>query len=84
MLDSNSETLRRVLKAGLHLANRVDSCWSAPVSTALIGMHYEVMFKLKMLSASKIPMQDFLADLRYRQRKVWREADALSSREVQL
>eukprot|EP00983_Pelagomonas_calceolata_P022097 693574-Pelagomonas_calceolata.AAC.1 len=35
-----------------------------------------------MLSASKIPMQDFSADLRYRQQKVWREADALSSREV--
>eukprot|EP00983_Pelagomonas_calceolata_P008375 273694-Pelagomonas_calceolata.AAC.1 len=31
-----------------------------------------------MLSAFKIPMQDLLADLRYRQRKVWREADALS------
>eukprot|EP00983_Pelagomonas_calceolata_P061594 1146900-Pelagomonas_calceolata.AAC.6 len=27
-------------------------------------------------------MQDFFGDLRYRQRKVWREADALSPREV--
>eukprot|EP00983_Pelagomonas_calceolata_P004810 157091-Pelagomonas_calceolata.AAC.2 len=34
-----------------------------------------------MLSASKIPMQDFKGDLRYRQRKVWQEADALSPRE---
>eukprot|EP00983_Pelagomonas_calceolata_P023185 730141-Pelagomonas_calceolata.AAC.1 len=32
-----------------------------------------------MLSAS---MQDFLRDLKYRQQKVWREADALSPREV--
>eukprot|EP00983_Pelagomonas_calceolata_P069334 1150332-Pelagomonas_calceolata.AAC.1 len=39
------------------------------------------MSKQKMLSASKIPMQDFLRDLRYRQQKVWREADALSPRE---
>eukprot|EP00983_Pelagomonas_calceolata_P036131 1130207-Pelagomonas_calceolata.AAC.1 len=35
-----------------------------------------------MLSACKIPTQDFLADLRYRLQKVWREADALSPREV--
>eukprot|EP00983_Pelagomonas_calceolata_P073093 1152004-Pelagomonas_calceolata.AAC.1 len=34
-----------------------------------------------MLSASKIPMQEFLGDSRYRQQKVWREADALSPRE---
>eukprot|EP00983_Pelagomonas_calceolata_P003846 124371-Pelagomonas_calceolata.AAC.1 len=27
-------------------------------------------------------MQDFLGDLRYRQHKVWREADTLSSQEV--
>eukprot|EP00983_Pelagomonas_calceolata_P054877 1143892-Pelagomonas_calceolata.AAC.2 len=33
-------------------------------------------------SASKVPMQDFIRDLRYRQHKVWREADALSPREV--
>eukprot|EP00983_Pelagomonas_calceolata_P042753 1138640-Pelagomonas_calceolata.AAC.5 len=32
----------------------------------------------KKLSASKTPMQDFIGDLRYRQRKVWREADAFS------
>eukprot|EP00983_Pelagomonas_calceolata_P000603 21348-Pelagomonas_calceolata.AAC.2 len=35
-----------------------------------------------MLSASEIPMQDFTGYLRYRQHKVWREADALSPREV--
>eukprot|EP00983_Pelagomonas_calceolata_P044335 1139256-Pelagomonas_calceolata.AAC.1 len=35
-----------------------------------------------MLSASKVPMQDFIGDLRYRQQRVWREADALSPREV--
>eukprot|EP00983_Pelagomonas_calceolata_P027147 853853-Pelagomonas_calceolata.AAC.1 len=35
-----------------------------------------------MLSASKIPMQAFIGDLRYRQQKVWREADALSLQEV--
>ena len=34
MLDSNSETLRRVLKADLHLASFDSSCWSAQVSNA--------------------------------------------------
>eukprot|EP00983_Pelagomonas_calceolata_P117917 1160454-Pelagomonas_calceolata.AAC.1 len=47
----------------------------------LNGMHNEV-FKQKMLSASKIPMQEFLGDVRHRQQKVWREADALSPQEV--
>eukprot|EP00983_Pelagomonas_calceolata_P029244 916846-Pelagomonas_calceolata.AAC.1 len=35
-----------------------------------------------MLSASKIPMQEFIGDLRYRQHKVLREADALRPQEV--
>jgi hypothetical protein len=37
MLDSNSETLRRVLKADLHLASFDSSCWSAQVSNAFNG-----------------------------------------------
>eukprot|EP00983_Pelagomonas_calceolata_P066206 1148913-Pelagomonas_calceolata.AAC.2 len=59
------ETLCRVLKADLRLANREECCWSAHIYTASSGMRYEDMFKQKMLSASKIPMQDFLGDLRY-------------------
>eukprot|EP00983_Pelagomonas_calceolata_P011629 375075-Pelagomonas_calceolata.AAC.1 len=58
------------------------SCWSAHVSKSFSGMRDEEVFRQGLLSASKIPMQDFLGDLRYRQKKVWREADALSPREV--
>eukprot|EP00983_Pelagomonas_calceolata_P018498 580150-Pelagomonas_calceolata.AAC.1 len=76
MLVSNSETLRRVLKADPHFANREESCWYAHMSTAFSGMRNEDIFKQKMISASKI-----LGDLEYRQQKVWREADALSPRE---
>eukprot|EP00983_Pelagomonas_calceolata_P089032 1157270-Pelagomonas_calceolata.AAC.4 len=36
----------------------------------------------RTLSASKIPMQDFLEVFRHRQQKVWREADALSPKEM--
>eukprot|EP00983_Pelagomonas_calceolata_P008439 276091-Pelagomonas_calceolata.AAC.1 len=82
MLVSKGETLRQVLKAGLHLADVDESCWSAHVSKSLSGMRNEEVFKQKMLSASKIPMQDVLGDLRYRQYKVWREAYALSPQEV--
>eukprot|EP00983_Pelagomonas_calceolata_P032920 1031127-Pelagomonas_calceolata.AAC.1 len=58
-----------------------ESCRSAHVSTSFNGMRNEEVFKQKLLSASKNPMQDFIEDLRYRQQKVWREADALSPRE---
>eukprot|EP00983_Pelagomonas_calceolata_P038594 1136843-Pelagomonas_calceolata.AAC.2 len=56
-------------------------------SAALVssGMRNEEMFKQRMLSASKIPMQDFLGNSRYRHhddQKVRREADALSPQEV--
>eukprot|EP00983_Pelagomonas_calceolata_P072252 1151633-Pelagomonas_calceolata.AAC.1 len=59
-----------------------ESCWSAHVSKSFSGIRNEKVFKEKLLSAFKVPMQDLLGDLRYRQQKVWREADALSPREV--
>ena len=43
MLDSNSETLRRVLKADLHLASFDSSCWSAKVSNAFNGLQSSVV-----------------------------------------
>eukprot|EP00983_Pelagomonas_calceolata_P075880 1153195-Pelagomonas_calceolata.AAC.8 len=82
MLVSNSETLCQVLKADLHFADMDESCWSAHVSKSFSGMRKEEVFRQKLLSASKIPMQGFLGDLRHRQQKVWREADALSPQEV--
>eukprot|EP00983_Pelagomonas_calceolata_P001020 35682-Pelagomonas_calceolata.AAC.1 len=82
MLVSISETLHQVLKADLHLADMDESCLSAHVSKSFSGVHSEEVFKKKMLSASKISMQEFSRDLGYRQQKVWREGDALSPREV--
>eukprot|EP00983_Pelagomonas_calceolata_P065070 1148431-Pelagomonas_calceolata.AAC.1 len=46
VLDLNSETLRRVLEAESHLADRDDSCWSAHVSKAFSGMRNEDMWIL--------------------------------------
>ena len=72
MLDSNSETLRRVLKADLHLAFFDSSCWSAQVSNAFNGLQSNAMFKQKMLRATQVPMQEFICDLRFRHSlKVW-------------
>ena len=66
MLDSNSETLRRVLKADLHLASFDSSCWSAQVSNAFNGLQStSAMFKRKMLRATQVPMQEFICDLRF-------------------
>ena len=42
MLDSNSETLRRVLKADFYLASFDSSCWSAQVSNAFNGLQDSV------------------------------------------
>ena len=74
MLNSNSETLRRVLKADLHLASYDSSCWSAQVSNVFNGLQGGAMFKQKMLRATQVPMQVFICDLRFRHLKVWREA----------
>ena len=82
MLDSNSETLRRVLKADLHLASFDSSCWSAQVSNAFNGLQSSAMFKQKMLRAVQVPMQEFICDLRFRHLKVWREADFSCPRAV--
>eukprot|EP00983_Pelagomonas_calceolata_P032143 1009186-Pelagomonas_calceolata.AAC.3 len=67
MLDVNSNTLHQVLEADLHRVHQQGD---------------EDMFKQRMLSASKIPMQDFMGDLRYRQQKVRREADSPNPREM--
>jgi len=75
MLDSNSETLRRVLKADLHLASFDSSCWSAQVSNAFNGLQSSAIFKQKMLRATQVPMQEFICDLHFRHLKVWRKVD---------
>ena len=82
MLESNSATLRQVLKADLRLAERDETCWSAHVSAAFVGMHSEDIFKQRMRSATKLSMQEFLGELRHRQQKVWREAETLNPREA--
>ena len=55
MLNSNSETLRRVLKADLHLASFDSSRWSVQVSNAFNGLlQGSAMFKQKMLRATQV------------------------------
>ena len=82
MLKSNSATLRQVLRADLRLAEKDETCWSAHVSAAFGGLHSKDILKQKMRSAAKLPMQEFLGELRHRQQNVWREAETLNPREV--
>ena len=82
MLESNSETLRKVLKSDLYLRTVDQSCWSAQVFEAFTGLRSADVFRQNMNRSSKIPLQEFVGDLRYRQQRVWREAAGLSPREV--
>eukprot|EP00983_Pelagomonas_calceolata_P019748 624050-Pelagomonas_calceolata.AAC.1 len=82
MLVSNSETQRQVLKpsvkADLRLADRDESYWSAHVSKSLVACAMRRCLNRNCRVLPRFPCRD----LRYRQLKVWREADALSPREV--
>jgi len=82
MLESNSETLRKALKADIYLSSSDVSCWSAQVSQSFRGLRGADVFQQSMKRAAKIPMQAFVSDLRYRQQAVWREAAGKSPREV--
>lgn len=82
MLESNSETLRKALKADIYLSSADSSCWSAQVAHAFSGLRGAEVFKQNLSRAAKISMQAFVSDLRFRQQAVWREAAGLSPREV--
>ena len=82
MLDSNSETLRRVLKADLHLASFNSSCWSAQVSNVFNRLQGSAIVKQKMLRANQVPMQGFICNFRFRYLKVRREANYSCPRAV--
>eukprot|EP00983_Pelagomonas_calceolata_P083766 1156228-Pelagomonas_calceolata.AAC.1 len=47
-----------------------------------VGFSFSFLFKKIMLSASMLPVQNFKGDLRHKQQKVRKEADALSPQEM--
>eukprot|EP00983_Pelagomonas_calceolata_P133392 1161961-Pelagomonas_calceolata.AAC.1 len=71
MLRSNSETLRRVLKADLNIHSREP----AQVLDAFQGLRRCDSFVQALRQGTPIPIQEFTDDLRHRLRAVWRDVE---------
>eukprot|EP00983_Pelagomonas_calceolata_P039491 1137209-Pelagomonas_calceolata.AAC.2 len=80
LLNSNSETLRRVLKADVHLHSRAPSCWTAEVLDGFQGLRRCESFVTAMKQGTPISLQDFTDDLRHRLRGAWRAIEGVDLR----
>ena len=75
MLNTNSDTLRRVVQADLNLQLRSSACWTAQLLIALQGLRGWEFYVRAVQTGRAIPMQEFTADLKHRMRGVWRDAE---------
>jgi hypothetical protein len=75
MLNTNSDTLRRVFQADLNLQPRSSVCWTAHLLSALKGLRGCELYVRAVQTGRAIPMQEFTADLKHRTRVVWRDAE---------
>eukprot|EP00983_Pelagomonas_calceolata_P012135 388846-Pelagomonas_calceolata.AAC.1 len=75
MLKSNSETLRRVLRADLNIHLREPACWTAQFLDAFQGLRRCDFFVQAVRQGTLIPTQEFADDLRHRLRAVWRDVE---------
>ena len=63
MLNTNSDTLRRVVQADLNLQPRSSACWTAQLLSAFQGLRGCESYVLAVQTGRAIPMQEFTADL---------------------
>ena len=77
MLNTNSDTLRRVVQADLNLQPRSSACWTAQLLSAFQGLRGRELYVRAVKTGRAIPMQEFTADLKHRMRGVWRDTDKL-------
>ena len=75
MLNTNSDTLRRVVQADLSLQPRSSACWTAQLLSAFQGLRGCELYVRAVQTGHAIPMQEFTADLKHRMRGVWRDAE---------
>jgi len=75
MLNTNSDTLRRVVQADLNLQLRSSACWTDQLLIALQGLRGWEFYVRAVQTGRAIPMQEFTADLKHRMRGVWRDAE---------
>eukprot|EP00983_Pelagomonas_calceolata_P012983 414721-Pelagomonas_calceolata.AAC.1 len=82
MLRSNSETLRRVLKADLNIQSREPACWTAQVLYAFQGLLRCDSFVQAVQQGTPISIQEFTDDVRHRLRAVWRDVEGVNPRDT--
>jgi hypothetical protein len=75
LLNTNSDTLRRVVQADLNLQHRLSACWTAQLLSAFQGVRGCELYVRAVQIGRAIPMQEFTADLKHRMRGVWRDAE---------
>jgi hypothetical protein len=74
MLNTNSDTLWRVVQADLNLQPRSSACWTAQLKSAFQGLRGCELYVRAVQTGRAISMQEFTADLKHRMRGVWRDA----------
>ena len=75
MLNTNSDTLQRVVQADLNLQPRLSACWTAQLLSAFQGLRGCELYVRAVQTGHAITMQEFTADLKHRMRGVWKDAD---------
>jgi len=75
MLNTNSDTLRRVVQADLNLQPRSSACWTAQLLSAFQGLRGCESYVRAVQTGHAFTMQEFTADLKHRMRGVWRDAE---------
>ena len=73
MLNTNSDTLRRVVQADLNLQPRSSACWTAQLLSAFQGLHGCELYVRAVQTGHAFTKQEFTADLKHRMRGVWRD-----------
>jgi hypothetical protein len=63
MLNTNSDTLRRVFQAALNLQPRSSACWTAILLSAFQGLRGCELYVRAVQTGHAITMQEFTADL---------------------
>ena len=75
MLNTNSDTLRRVVQADLNLQPRSSVCWTTQLLSVFQGLRGCELYVRAVQTGHAITMQEFTADLKHRMRGVWRDTD---------
>ena len=75
MLNTNSDTLRRVVQADLNLQPRSSVCWTTQLLSAFQGLRGCELYVRAVQTGRAITMQEFTANLKHRMRGVWRDAE---------